>query len=217
MIKAQNIIRQIGNKQVLNIPNIEIKKGQALVVMGPSGSGKTTLLRTLAMLDTPDHGQITINNRQTASPSALENPYPTITVVYQQLFLWPHLTNRQNITLAVKNTNYEKKLNELIEYLDMERFIDNYPNQSSVGQKQRVAIARALILNPEYIFFDEITSALDSKQMQSVIQILNDLKTKNIGIFLITHHDQVAEQVADEVLHLDHINQIAASYTSLDC
>ena len=211
MIKAQNIIRQIGNKQVLNIPNIEIKKGQALVVMGPSGSGKTTLLRTLAMLDTPDHGQITINNRQTASPSALENPYPTITVVYQQLFLWPHLTNRQNITLAVKNTNYEKKLNELIEYLDMERFIDNYPNQSSVGQKQRVAIARALILNPEYIFFDEITSALDSKQMQSVIQILNDLKTKNIGIFLITHHDQVAEQVADEVLHLDHINQIPAS------
>lgn len=211
MIKAQNIIRQIGNKQVLNIPNIEIKKGQALVVMGPSGSGKTTLLRTLAMLDAPDQGQITINNRQTARPSTLENPYPTITVVYQQLFLWPHLTNRQNITLAVKNTNHEKKLNELIEYLDMERFIDNYPNQSSVGQKQRVAIARALILNPEYIFFDEITSALDSKQMQSVIQILNDLKTKNIGIFLITHHDQVAQQVADEVLHIDHINQIAVS------
>lgn len=211
MIKAKNIIRQIGNKQVLNIPKIEIKKGQALVVMGPSGSGKTTLLRTLAMLDAPDQGQITINNRQTARPSTLENPYPTITVVYQQLFLWPHLTNRQNITLAVQNTDFQDKLDELIEFLEMDNFIDNYPNQSSVGQKQRVAIARALILNPEYIFFDEITSALDSKQVQSVIQILNNLKSKNIGIFLITHHDQVAQQVADEVLHLDHINQIAAS------
>ena len=211
MIKAKNIIRQIGNKQVLNIPKIEIKKGQALVVMGPSGSGKTTLLRTLAMLDAPDQGQITINNRQTARPSTLENPYPTITVVYQQLFLWPHLTNRQNITLAVQNTDFQDKLDELIEFLEMDNFIDNYPNQSSVGQKQRVAIARALILNPEYIFFDEITSALDSKQMQSVIQILNNLKSKNIGIFLITHHDQVAQQVADEVLHLDHINQIEAS------
>ena len=179
--------------------------------MGPSGSGKTTLLRTLAMLDAPDQGQITINNRQTARPSTLENPYPTITVVYQQLFLWPHLTNRQNITLAVQNTDFQDKLDELIEFLEMENFIDNYPNQSSVGQKQRVAIARALILNPEYIFFDEITSALDSKQMQSVIQILNNLKSKNIGIFLITHHDQVAQQVADEVLHLDHINQIEVS------
>jgi len=211
MIKAKNIIRQIGNKQVLNIPKIEIKKGQALVVMGPSGSGKTTLLRTLAMLDAPDQGQITINNHQNSSPSTLENPYPTITVVYQQLFLWPHLTNRQNITLAVQNTDFQDKLDELIEFLEMENFIDNYPNQSSVGQKQRVAIARALILNPEYIFFDEITSALDSKQMQSVIQILNNLKSKNIGIFLITHHDQVAQQVADEVLHLDHINQIEVS------
>ena len=205
MIQGINISKSFGNKQVLDKVNIEIEQGKAVVIMGPSGSGKTTLLRSLALLDEPDSGTVVIDDIKFVFPNNkdLKKPYPKVTVVYQQLFLWPHLTNRENIILAVENTNYVKKLDGLIDYLGITKFIDNYPNQSSVGQKQRVAIARALILNPEYIFFDEITSALDTKQVEAIIKIINNLKNKNIGIFFITHHNHVAEKIGDKIIHLD--------------
>ena len=180
MLQGINISKSYGNKQVLKMITIKIEKGKATVVMGPSGSGKTTLLRNLSLLDRPDSGKVVIDDQELIFPNdnIFKKPYPKVTVVYQQLFLWPHLTNRENITLAVESGDYKKQLNELISYLGMTKFIDNYPNQSSVGQKQRVAIARALILNPEYIFFDEITSALDTKQIETIIKIINDLKNK---------------------------------------
>ncbi len=205
MIQGINISKSFGDKQILNKANIKIEQGKAVVIMGPSGSGKTTLLRSISLLDKPDSGTVVIDDEKFVFPNNndFKKPYPKVTVVYQQLFLWPHLTNRENITLAVENTNYAKQLDELIDYLNMVKFIDNYPNQSSVGQKQRVAIARALILNPEYIFFDEITSALDAKQIEAIIKIINDLKNKNIGIFFITHHNHVAERIGDNVIHLN--------------
>jgi|SRR3990167_8157572 len=204
MLQGINISKSYGNKQVLKMITIKIEKGKATVVMGPSGSGKTTLLRNLSLLDRPDSGKVVIDDQELIFPNdnIFKKPYPKVTVVYQQLFLWPHLTNRENITLAVESGDYKKQLNELISYLGMTKFIDNYPNQSSVGQKQRVAIARALILNPEYIFFDEITSALDTKQIETIIKIINDLKNKNIGIFFITHHNHVAKKIGDSVIHL---------------
>jgi len=205
MIKGINISKSFGNNNVLNKVNIKIKQGEAVVVMGPSGSGKTTLLRSLALLDKPDSGKVVVDDKEFVFPndSDFKKPYPKVTVVYQQLFLWPHLTNRENITLAVENTDYATQLDELIDYLGMGKFIDNYPNQSSVGQKQRVAIARALILNPKYIFFDEITSALDEKQVNNIIKIIDDLKRKNIGIFFITHHNHVAEKIGDSIIHMN--------------
>lgn len=206
MIQGTNLNKSFGKKQILSNINIQIKKGEVTVVRGSSGSGKTTLLRCLTLLEKPDSGKIFIDEDILEFPSKrndFESFYPKITIVYQQLFLWPHLTNRENICLAIsKKINNQDKLLELIDYFQMEAFIDNYPNQSSVGQKQRIAIARALVLNPSYIFFDEITSALDSKQIDNMIQIVYDLKKQGIGMFFITHDDRVANKIGDTQVKL---------------
>src|SRR5262245_6405572 len=125
MIRGRNICKSFGNKVVLNGVDIEVCPGQVTVVEGPSGSGKTSLLRCLTLLDYPDSGAVEIDdamyNFPQANSEAIVPPYPLVTVVFQQLFLWPHLTNRQNIILAAKSRNqqYENKLLDLIEYLDM--------------------------------------------------------------------------------------------------
>jgi len=209
MISGQNIHKSFGNKVVLNGIDVEVCPGQVTVIEGPSGSGKTSLLRCLALLDPPDSGAVEIDDVRYDFPrtnnEVITPPYPLVTVVFQQLFLWPHLTNRQNISLAAKSRNhqYENKLLDLIDYLDMKDFVDRYPNQSSLGQKQRVALARALILDPRYILFDEITSALDVEQIRNIINLLLDLKQKGIGIFFITHNLYVADKIADRTLYLN--------------
>lgn len=205
MLKGIGISKSFGSKKILDGVNIEITPGEVTVVAGPSGCGKTTLLRCLSLLDNPDKGEIVVDDLTYSFPDGKNKnpfPYPKITVVYQQLFLWPHLTNKQNITLAVENSDYKGSLAYLTDYFDMKGFIDNYPNQSSLGQKQRIAIARALILEPDYILFDEITSSLDTEQIDNIIEIIRDLKKKEIGIFFITHNLNVAENIGDQTIHL---------------
>lgn len=205
MLKGINISKSFGTKKVLDKVSILINQGEAIIVLGPSGCGKTTLLRSLSLLDYPDSGQLIIDDLEYTFPSRsniIKLPYPKVTVVYQQLFLWPHLSNKENIILAVKGNDYHDDFERLIEFLNMHDFINNYPNQSSLGQKQRVAIARALILKPKYILFDEITSSLDIEQIENVIGIINNLKKENIGIFLITHNKDVANKVGDKKIYL---------------
>ena len=200
MLQAKNISKSFGVKRVFQNLNITVKQGEVTVLMGKNGSGKSTCLRSLALLEKIDSGQIMLDG--TSVNASDVNMYPKITVVFQQLFLWPHLTNRENITLAVQGTPYQKQLDELIEFLDLKEFIDQYPNQSSLGQKQRVAIARALILNPQYLLLDEITSALDDRQTEVIVEILKDLKKRKIGILLVTHHKVVAKQLADKLVYI---------------
>ncbi len=200
MLQAKNISKSFGVKRVFQNLNITVKQGEVTVLMGQNGSGKSTCLRSLALLEKIDSGQIMLDG--TSVNASDVNMYPKITVVFQQLFLWPHLTNRENITLAVQGTPYQKQLDELIEFLDLKEFIDQYPNQSSLGQKQRVAIARALILNPQYLLLDEITSALDDRQTEVIVEILKDLKKRKIGILLVTHHKVVAKQLADKLVYI---------------
>jgi len=174
MIRANNIYKQIGNATILKNISLEINKGEVSVLFGPSGSGKTSLCRNLALLDYPDKGEINILGNAYSFPAngKFKNlPYPKIGFVYQQLFLWPHLTNKQNILLALgKNAeSRQEQFEELVELLEIKEIIERYPNEVSIGQKQRVAIARALILNPDFIFLDEITSALDIVQTKKII------------------------------------------------
>ena len=104
MIKAKNLFKSIGNSAILKDINLELNKGEINVLFGPSGSGKTTLCRNLSLLDSPDKGEIEILDQKYSFPKATKFdklPYPKISFVYQQLFLWPHLTNEQNILLAI--------------------------------------------------------------------------------------------------------------------
>lgn len=207
MIRAENISKSYGKVLVLDKISMELKKNEISVLFGPSGCGKTTLCRNLALLDYPDEGEIKIFDMNYSFPTKKKYdhlPYPKVNFVYQQLFLWPHLTNKENILLAVKNPTDEdfEKLNYYSDFFDIGETLDKYPNESSLGQKQRVAITRALILNPKFIFFDEITSALDIVQTNKIINLLMLLREKSIGVLLVTHNINVISKVADIVFFM---------------
>lgn len=210
MLHCTQIHKSFNGREVLNGLSLEIKPGTISCVIGPSGTGKTTLLRALALLDFPDTGTIHIDGQEFQFGPDLPLPapertiWPNVTAVFQSLFLWPHLTLRENILLPARarNAAAEKDIEGLINFFEMRHFINNYPNQASIGQRQRVALARALILNPRYILLDEITSALDIEQTAKILTKLAQLKERGIGIFLITHHIGFAAKAADQIIFM---------------
>lgn len=206
MLRGINISKSYGRKQVLRNVDISVERGEVVVLTGPSGGGKTTLLRCLSLLETPDKGVVELDGTQYNFSDGLKEtktiPYPRLTIVFQQLFLWPHLTNRHNVLLSMplKETSY---FEYLLDRLEMREFIDNYPNESSLGQKQRVALTRALVLAPDYILLDEATSALDDRRVAIVSEELFRLKEKDIGILLITHNVDLANELGNRFFKLE--------------
>ncbi|NND65404.1 MAG: amino acid ABC transporter ATP-binding protein [Gammaproteobacteria bacterium] len=208
MLKATNITKRTpdGERLILDNVSASVAPGGLTAVIGPSGGGKTTLIKCLSLLEPPEQGDIVIDGdgyRFPLSSGQKLDPWPAVTVVFQQLFLWPHLTLRQNITLPIEHQdNVKERLQELIDVFDMEEFIDRYPNETSGGQKQRVALARALILNPKYVLLDEITSALDVEQAARVLNTLSKLRDRNIGVLLVTHSLGFARRAAEQVIFI---------------
>jgi ABC-type polar amino acid transport system ATPase subunit len=192
MLVGKEIRKSFKNREVLHAVDISVTPGKITVLIGPSGSGKTTLVKALSLLDCPQSGAIIVDNETYTFPSTnvtTKAPWPKLTVVFQQHFLWPHLTLRENILLPLhKNHPGLSSLRELIQVFGMEEFIDRYPNQVSMGQRQRAALARAFVLNPKYILLDEITSALDVEQASIVLSHLLELRKRGIGILIVTHH-----------------------------
>ncbi len=178
-------------------------------IIGPSGSGKSTLLRALSLIDPPDRGSIELDGAFYRFPhrGKLNPPWPRLTVVFQQFFLWPHLTLRENILLPVRRQrgirDVDAKLEMLVSMFEMGRFVDRYPNQTSHGQRQRAALARAFLLEPAYILLDEVTSSLDVESVAAVLDHLEVLRSEGIGLFLITHALSFVKQCADRVLFLE--------------
>ena len=172
MLKARGLKKEFGSRAVLRSVDLDVHPGEISVLVGPSGSGKTTLIRALSLLEEPDQGLIEIDDRRFEFPRTTRRPYerpwPELTVVFQQLFLWPHLTLKQNILLPVESSGRDgvgKQFDSLVKQFEMADFIDRHPNEVSLGQRQRAAILRALMLRPKYILLDEITSALDVEQV----------------------------------------------------
>lgn len=206
MLIGKKITKQYHGREILKGVDIKVEPGKITSLIGPSGSGKTTLLRVLSMLELPDTGSIFLDSEKynfPVQPNEIIPPWPRVSVVFQQLFLWPHLTLRQNILLPLKGIRDEQHINELIKILQMEEFIDRYPNQVSLGQRQRVALARALALNPEYLLLDEITSALDVEQVNIILNHLQTLKDKGVGILIVTHLLNFAQRASDQIVFLD--------------
>lgn len=200
MLSAKNIKKSFKGKEVLHGVDIEVHAGRVSVLIGPSGSGKTTLVRALALLDLPNEGHIAFDGHTYQFPlqkgKAVEPPWPIVTVVFQQYFLWPHLTLRENIVLPLANrSNTHHSVEELIQNFSMQDFIDRYPNEVSLGQRQRAALARAFALEPKYILLDEITSALDVEQTGVVVRHLLTLRNRGIGILVVTHLLEFARQL----------------------
>lgn len=209
-LQARGICRIHAGRQILSDVSLGIKPGQITALIGPSGAGKTTLLKALSLLELPDSGSLCIDEIQYDFPLAkkqkLQPPWPKVTVVFQQLFLWPHLTLRQNITLPLeqKDRNFDREyLDHLLDRFKMHEFVNRFPNQASLGQRQRVALVRAMVLNPKYILLDEITSSLDVEQIAAILSELEVMKQQGIGILLVTHLLHFAKQAADSIVFME--------------
>ena len=166
MLEAKNIYKKFGDKTVLKNVNLNIEKGETVLIIGPSGSGKTTILKCLNMLITPDKGEIIFKNEKLTEEN-INKIREKVGMVFQSFNLFPHLTILKNLTLVpVKKklmTEKEavKKAKELLKKFGILDKQNEYPDNLSGGQKQRVAITRALMMNPEILLFYEPTSALD--------------------------------------------------------
>jgi len=194
MLYAETISKSYGERNVLSEVSLSVEAGSACVVIGPSGSGKSTLLRCIGLLEPADMGAMTLDGKKyslIADRKRMDPPWPDLTVVFQQHFLWPHLTLSENISLPLERRmskpEIRRTMGELIELFDMADFIRRYPNEASVGQRQRVALARAFALRPRYILLDEVTSSLDVEQIEKLFRHLVVLLSSGIGMVIVTH------------------------------
>lgn len=215
MIQVQNVSKGFTqgdrNIHVLQNMNFEIPQGDTLAILGPSGSGKSTLLSLLALLDSPDHGDILFN--QKSSKSWNENERTTfrgenIGIVFQQFHLVPYLTALENVTLPlVINTQLkEKEINEraleLLSQVGLKHRAHHRPSQLSGGESQRVALARALIHKPHLLLADEPSGNLDQGTAKSVMDLFFDLVKKTDTTTILVTHDPVLAERCDRRLHL---------------
>ena len=210
MIEFKNVQKHYGSAHVLRDINLQVGKGEVVVVCGPSGSGKSTLIRTINRLEAIDGGQILIGGEPVpAGGRPLNVLRQRIGFVFQQFNLYPHLTALQNITLAPQRLGKqsreaaEQNARRLLAQVGLEDKADSYPAQLSGGQQQRVAIARALALEPEILLFDEPTSALDPEMIGEVLGVMKALAHHGITMVVVTHEMGFAREVADRVVFID--------------
>jgi ABC-type polar amino acid transport system ATPase subunit len=208
MLKGENIHKKIGNATILSGVTIEVPKGEIRCIIGPSGSGKSSILSCLSLLSYPDNGIVTVDDKQFSFANNHEDysdfPYPDVTIVFQGLFLWPHLTNKDNLLLPLKGKKYsDDEFNRITSLLNIQHLLNKYPNDCSGGEKQRIALARQLLLKPKYLLLDEVTSALDLEQVNVVANILKELKAELTGVLLVTHMINFAKSIGDYFYFID--------------
>ncbi len=195
LLSLKNIGKRFDNKEVLVNICLEMQEGEVLTIIGPSGCGKTTLLRIIAGLEKSDKGQLWIKGRKMNGIKTYLPPQQRpVSMIFQNLALWPHLTVKKNISLGlkakkVKKTDRNRIVDEMLNNFHIHHYINQYPHNLSAGEQQRVAIARALVLDPDILLLDEPFSHLDWNLKQSIISIIKSLKT---SIILVTHDRQDA-------------------------
>lgn len=210
MIEVKNLKKSFGDNQVLRGIDVEIHKGEVVVVIGPSGSGKSTFLRCLNLLETPNEGSIVVEGETITDKKADVNKIrQKMGMVFQQFNLFSNMNIMRNMCVApmtVKKAQKEKAQERAIELLrrvGLEEKADSYPQQLSGGQKQRVAIARALAMDPDIMLFDEPTSALDPEMVGEVLAVMKELAASGMTMVVVTHEMGFAREVGDRVLFID--------------
>jgi|GEM_PF-6853480 ABC-type sugar transport system ATPase subunit len=202
-LKIKNLSKSYEDNQVLSNLSLEIDKGSFTVIVGPSGCGKTTLLKCVSGVENPEKGKIFLDNSEiTQNPPEKRN----ISMVWQNLALFPHLNVYKNIEfgLKLKENNKEdtrEKINNLLKLTGLEKYKEKFPSELSGGEKQRVAIARALAVNPEVVLLDEPFSSLDAR---IALILKNEIKSlqKKLGItfIMVTHNIAEAFMLADKII-----------------
>ena len=210
VITVRGLEKAFGENQVLRGIDIEIDKGEVIVVIGASGSGKSTFLRCLNCLEDPTGGSIYFDGVDIADVSVDINVHrQKMGMVFQQFNLFPHMTILRNMTIApmkllkMSRPDAEKKALELLDRVGLKDRANDYPSQLSGGQKQRVAIVRALCMDPEVMLFDEPTSALDPEMVGEVLDVMKKLSAAGMTMVIVTHEMGFAREVADRVIFID--------------
>ncbi len=210
MISVNNLKKSFGDLAVLDGITEHIEKGEKVVVIGPSGSGKSTFLRCLNLLERPTDGQIIFEDKDIThlNGKELNNVRMRMGMVFQHFNLFPHLTIRQNITLApikhklMTKEEADKNADRLLHKVGLSDKAEAYPAQLSGGQKQRIAIARTLAMNPDVILFDEPTSALDPEMVGEVLELMKQLADDGMTMVVVTHEMGFAREVASRVVFM---------------
>jgi len=211
VIKINDLHKSFGSNEVLKGITKEVKKGEVVAIIGPSGSGKSTFLRCINLLETPNKGEIIIEDENLVDKGTnIDKVRQKVGMVFQHFNLFPHKTVLQNLTLApmkLKNKTTEEakaKAMELLKKVGLENKADEYPNRLSGGQKQRIAIARALAMEPHVMLFDEPTSALDPEMVREVLDVMRNLVKEGMTMLIVTHEMGFARSVASRVFFMDH-------------
>lgn len=210
ILTIKNLSKRYDDLIVLDNIDLNVNKGEVVVIVGPSGCGKSTFLRCLNGLEDIQDGSVKLEG-EVVNPFSDKNnrSREKIGMVFQSYDPFPHKTILQNITLApikVKKRNKDEATQEAIELLERVGLLskkDNYPRQLSGGQKQRVAIVRALIMHPEVLLLDEITAALDPEMVREVLDVVLSLAKEGRTMVIVTHEMQFARAVADRMIFLD--------------
>lgn len=210
LLELKDLHKSFGNLEVIKGIDLEIDKGDILVIIGPSGSGKSTVLRCMNLLEEPTSGQIIFEGKDILKNlRTIDKTREKIGMVFQNFNLFPNKTILDNITLApmkVKGKTREgaeKKAKELLERVGLLDKVDAYPVQLSGGQQQRIAIARALAMEPDMMLFDEPTSALDPEMVKEVLDVIKELAHEGMTMAIVTHEMGFAKEVADRVIFVD--------------
>ena len=210
MIEVKNLQKSYGETQVLKDLNLTINKGDKVVLVGPSGCGKSTFLRCLNLLEHPTGGEIYFEAQLVNGANTDINQLRRkMGMVFQHFNLFPHLTVKQNITLApVKlklktQQQADEQAMKLLERIGLADKADVYPNKLSGGQKQRIAIVRALAMDPDVLLFDEPTSALDPEMVGEVLELMKELAESGMTMVVVTHEMGFAREVANRVIFIN--------------
>ena len=199
-----------GTIHALDGVDMEISRGEVIVIIGPSGSGKSTFLRSLNLLELPTSGEIIFDGEDINAPHVNINKHrQKMGMVFQHFNLFPNMTVLRNMTVAPIKLKLktreaaEAQAKQLLERVGLGDRADAYPNQLSGGQKQRIAIVRALCMEPDVMLFDEPTSALDPEMVGEVLDVMKQLAREGMTMVVVTHEMGFAREVGDRVIFMD--------------
>ncbi|MDZ4654753.1 MAG: amino acid ABC transporter ATP-binding protein [Coriobacteriia bacterium] len=210
IVRIRGLRKSFGDLEVLKGVDMDVQKGEVVVILGPSGSGKSTLLRCVNRLEAPTGGEIWLEDIQVNDPHTNINKVrERIGMVFQSFNLFPHLTAKGNVMLALRKVlkrskeEAEKIAIEQLERVGLSDRVDYFPAQLSGGQQQRVAIARALSMDPHVMLFDEVTSALDPELVRGVLDVMKELARGGMTMLVVTHEMGFAREVASRAVFMD--------------
>jgi general L-amino acid transport system ATP-binding protein len=211
LITFDKVNKWYGNNfHVLRDIDLQVKRGEKIVICGPSGSGKSTLIRCINRLEEHQEGKLIVDGIELGDDvKAIDEVRKNVGMVFQQFNLFPHLTVLENLTLSpmwvgkIPKKEAEERAMKQLERVRIAEQAGKYPLQLSGGQQQRVAIARALCLTPKIMLFDEPTSALDPEMVSEVLDVMIELAKQGITMICVTHEMGFAKAVADRVIFMD--------------